>query len=480
MNAHNVISARCAAEYLEMRENVEKGNLIHKIDVFLNSCILKSWKDSIIALQTTKHHLPMSEELKLVGHCIEAIASKASTDPSKVDWSYTYNREKTPDENNGSIDPLRSPRMVPQDWWVDDLCELEVGIYERVIKSIKNKRIISDKVIGEALKAYASRRLHKYGDDARSILDSIVWLLPAQKGSVSCRFLLKLLKLSISLDDSREATKGKLIKRIGHQLEDASVNDLLLLQAPHVVKEILEFTLHGRDTLEETRNEIYEVGKNLAGVLSEVSQGKVAKLIDGYLAGIAEEDPNLQMTTFVGLAEMVSHFPRASHDGLYRAIDMFLMMHPGMSKSERKRICKLIDCKKLSAEACKHAVQNERLPMRVIVQVLFFEQVRANVSSSGCTTPKTIDGASCIGSSRSIETTNTEEEEEEEWDADNKKSSSIGKMKALLMSKRIVSKMLGSSKSGVGHVENSGSDSSDSLVDEAKSSHSRRDTHSVS
>lgn len=58
LNAYNVVAARCAAEYLEMYESVEKGNLVYKIDIFLNSSIFRSWKDSIIILQTTKSLLP--------------------------------------------------------------------------------------------------------------------------------------------------------------------------------------------------------------------------------------------------------------------------------------------------------------------------------------------------------------------------------------------------------------------------------------
>lgn len=34
-------------------------------------------------------------------------------------------------------------------------------------------------------------------------------------------------------------------------------------------------------------------------------------------------------------------------------------------------------------DACTHAAQNERLPLRVIVQVLFFEQLRLRTSISG-------------------------------------------------------------------------------------------------
>ncbi|XWS68117.1 hypothetical protein CRYUN_Cryun04dG0062900 [Craigia yunnanensis] len=42
LNAYNVVAARCAAEYLGMHETIEKGNLIYKIDVFLNSSIFRS------------------------------------------------------------------------------------------------------------------------------------------------------------------------------------------------------------------------------------------------------------------------------------------------------------------------------------------------------------------------------------------------------------------------------------------------------
>ena len=36
----------------------------------------------------------------------------------------------------------------------------------------------------------------------------------------------------------------------------------------------------------------------------------------------------------------------------------------------------MIDCQKLSQEACSHAAQNDRLPVHMIVQVLYLEQIR--------------------------------------------------------------------------------------------------------
>lgn len=57
--------------------------------------------------------------------------------------------------------------------------------------------------------------------------------------------------------------------------------------------------------------------------------------------------------------------------------------HPWLTDSEREQICRLMNCQKLSLEASTHAAQNERLPLRVIVQVLFFEQLRLRTSIAG-------------------------------------------------------------------------------------------------
>lgn len=42
-----------------------------------------------------------------------------------------------------------------------------------------------------------------------------------------------------------------------------------------------------------------------------------------------------------------------------------------------------MNCQKLSLEASTHAAQNERLPLRVIVQVVFFEQLRLRTAITG-------------------------------------------------------------------------------------------------
>lgn len=55
-----------------------------------------------------------------------------------------------------------------------------------------------------------------------------------------------------------------------------------------------------------------------------------------------------------------------------------MQAHPGVGKHERKSLCRLIDSRKLSPDACLHAAQNERLPVRSVIQVLFSEQSKLN------------------------------------------------------------------------------------------------------
>ncbi|CAL9770190.1 unnamed protein product [Musa acuminata subsp. burmannicoides] len=426
LNAYNVVSARCAAEYLEMHETVEKGNLIYKIEVLLSSSIFHAWKDSIIALRTMKSLLPWSEDLKLVSNCIDSIASKASVNPSKVEWSYTYNQKKVPSEN--SLDPLWNgivkEQSVPMDWWVEDLCELEIDFYTKIIVAIKAKRRVSSEVIGEALKAYTFRWLSNLGaasmnsaiDAAKyqSILQTIIWLLPAEKGSVSCRFLFKLLGAIILIDGGERSMK-ELIKQIGHHLEYASVADLLIPVMPGqntiydidtVMSIVKEFLMQHSIASQPSPNDTEETETMNLALVSDGSKMAVAKLIDGYLAEVAK-DPNLHCSKFTDLAALISSKSRTVHDGLYHAIDIYLKEHPSLSKSEKKKLCGLLDCKKLSAEICIHAVQNERLPLRLVVQILFFEQMRASSACSG-----RAESGGSYGSSRSGITTNAEDE----WD----------------------------------------------------------------
>ncbi|XP_057495957.1 BTB/POZ domain-containing protein At1g67900-like [Actinidia eriantha] len=422
LSAYNIVSTRCAAEYLQMTEDVEKGNLIYKIEIFFNSCILSGWKDSIVTLQNTKAFPSWSEELSITSRCIEAIASKVLAHPSKVNLSHSYSRRGRDNVSCNGGESQRHNKALSKGWWAEELAELGIDLYWRTIIAIKSGGKIPSSLIGDALRVYASKWLPNISKDPtaknqvesdpgldstgdltskhRLLLESIISLLPAERGSVSCSFLLKLLKAA-NIVNASSSSKIELARRIGLQLEEAKVSDLLIpsmrkdsLYDVDMVMTILEqFMLQGqspptsppraKDGFERRRRsrsaENVDFGfqeSRRSSSASHSSKLKVGKIVDGYLQEIAQ-DVNLPLSKFIALAEAIPEFARLDHDDLYKAIDIYLKAHTDLNKSERKRLCRTLDCKKLSMEACMHAAQNELLPLRVVVQVLFFEQARA-------------------------------------------------------------------------------------------------------
>lgn len=340
LNAYNVVAARCAAQYLEMTEDVDRGNLIFKIEVFLNSSIFRSWKDSIIVLQTTRSLLPWSDDLKIVGRCVDSIASRTSIDPANVDWSYTYNR-KLASEDRVLEEGIKFPermKSVPKDWWIEDLCELDIDLFKRVIVAVKSKGRMDANVIGEALRTYAVRWLPDSVDalvsDAnqfrnKSLLENLIALLPSDVNSGSCSFLLKLLKVA-TLVGTDGLAREQLVERVGLKLHEASVIDLLIpSRAPQstkydveLVKCLLEqYLLHGNCGRDRGVHN-NEVGNGII-LLEHDSLLNVGKLIDGYLVEIAH-DPNLPQSSFIELSQSIPDSGRPIHDTLYRAIDVYL------------------------------------------------------------------------------------------------------------------------------------------------------------
>lgn len=342
LNPYNVVAARCAAEYLEMTEDVDRGNLIFKIEVFLTSSVFRSWKDSIIVLQTTKSLLPWSEDLRVVGRCIDSIASKTSVDPSNISWSYTYNRKLAVSDNIPEIRTKFPEKMdsVPKDWWVEDICELEIDLYKRVMIAVKSKGRMNGSVIGEALRTYAVRWLpdsvdalvsEAHSKRNKTLVETIICLLPSDKGvSCSCNFLLKLLRVAI-LVEAEDSLREDLLKSISLKLDEASVNELLIPARSHqttiydveLVKSLVNrYVKRERGSLDVNATEKSRKSSD-DFVLGRGSWMNLSKLIDGYLVEVAH-DPGLSLGCFIELLQSIPESARPIHDGLYGAIDIYL------------------------------------------------------------------------------------------------------------------------------------------------------------
>lgn len=61
---------------------------------------------------------------------------------------------------------------------------------------------------------------------------------------------------------------------------------------------------------------------------------------------------------------------------------MHKQVHPDLSKADKKRLCGILDCQKLTPEVRGHAVKNELLPLRTVVQLLYFEQEKGSMANT--------------------------------------------------------------------------------------------------
>ncbi|KAJ6304603.1 hypothetical protein OIU77_018290 [Salix suchowensis] len=345
------------AKFLRMTEAVEKGNFVLKLEAFFNSCILE--EDAWIQL-----------------------LKKSSHTPAQVTWSYTYTRKGF----------NKQQQSVPKDWWTEDISDLDIDLFRCIIIAIKSTYMLPPQLIGEALHVYACRWLpdatkitppessvsqtDDVAENHRKIIEIIVNMIPADKGSVSVGFLLRLLSIANHLGAST-VTKTELIRRSSLQLEEATVSDLLFPTHSSSNKHYYDI-----DLVAAVLDSFLLLWRRTSPAPTENSQSmrsirKIGKLIDSYLQVVAR-DINLPVSKVLSVAEALPDIARKNHDDLYKGINIYLKEHPEMSKSDKKRLCRPLDCQKLSPEVRTHAVKNERLPLRTVVQVLFFEQEKGS------------------------------------------------------------------------------------------------------
>ncbi|CAL5436884.1 unnamed protein product [Camellia sinensis] len=400
----NVAMLCCAAHFLEMTEDFAEKNLETQTEAYLKENILPNTSNSISVLHRCESLLPIAEDINLVNRIINAIASNACKEQltsglSKLEHNF----------------PSKPETETPSDWWGKSLTVLNLDFFQRVLYAVKSKGLKQDIIIRilinyahnslQGLVAVRDPQLVKEGfldlelqKKQRAVIEAIIGLLPTQsrKCAVPMAFLSRLLKSAIAASASTPY-RSDLERRIGLQLDQAILEDLLIPANSHgnnhspmydtdsILRIFSIFLNLDEDDDEDNhlRDEsemVYDFDS--PGSPKQSSILNASKLLDNCLAEVAL-DSNLTPSKFVALAELLPDHARIVNDGLYKAMDIFLKVHPKMKDSERYRLCKTIDCQKLSQEACSHAAQNERLPVQMAVQVLYFEQIRLRNAMNG-------------------------------------------------------------------------------------------------
>ncbi|XP_073288903.1 BTB/POZ domain-containing protein SR1IP1-like isoform X2 [Primulina huaijiensis] len=394
ITTENIAMLRCAAEYLEMTEEHSVANLISRTESYIIQVALKSLPGAISILHSSENLLPIAEKVRLVSRSIDTISTVACKDsqfcaPIRSD--------------SGLNDLIPSPGHSSKpvvDWWAEDLAVLRIDMFQRVLMAMMargfkqyalapilmiyaQKSLLGLEIFGKGRKKIQPKQEH----EKRVVLETIVSLLPRGKNVMSVSFLSMLLRASICLETT-VSCRYDLEKRMASQLGQAVLDDLLIPSHLFTGDTLLDVETVQRITTYffDFEREVIKTGYNADEVNSPPSANdkeRVTRLMEAYLSEVAS-DRNLSVLKFVSLAELIPEQSRITDDSMYRAIDIFLKAHPGSSDMEKKKVCSIMDCRKLSREACAHAAQNDRLPVQTVVQVLYYEQQRLREATDGC------------------------------------------------------------------------------------------------
>ncbi|KAI3503160.1 hypothetical protein L1887_31597 [Cichorium endivia] len=380
----NVAPLRCASEVLEMTEEYCEDNLISKTEKFFSKSVLHSLRDSIETLKSCERLMPLAESLGIVEKCIDSIATKVSVmDPSLFSWPVN---DATPSAGGRRMgDTARS--TAGGDWWLDELTFVSPPFFNRLILAMKGQNLNHEN-IESCLLRYAKKHIpgitrtnrkplpsSKPSEiEQKELLETIITNLPEQnctRSSTTVKLFFGMLRISNILNASDDC-KSILEKKIGSQFEHATLDDLLMPSYSY-----LSETLYDVDCVQRILTQFLDLVEDRTPALM-----LVGKLIDGYLSEIAL-DANLKPDKFFELAVALPEQARHYDDGLYRSVDVYIKAHPWITEADREKVSGVLDCRKLTLEACTHAAQNERLPLRAVVQVLYFEQLQLRHAIAG-------------------------------------------------------------------------------------------------
>ncbi|KAF6173506.1 hypothetical protein GIB67_022916 [Kingdonia uniflora] len=365
----NVSLLHCVGHFMEMADYVSGDiNLIEQTKKSLEEISYWSWSELQVALKQCQDFLPVAESSGLIQKYLDSLVTRlvwssdestSTSSPESSGFRFSFDTRSTGSTKNS---------YVRATWWFEDIVALNPDLIERVIKAIISQKF-DHVAINRFLFYYQKTRSPGATvEKKREIIEMVVnMLFLLDQSLVSCKSIFGILSVASSLNINK-SSRIKLETMIGSQLDRATLDNLLVPSQPGVdflydVNLVLRFLklflLSGDSWVTSARLK------------------KVSKLIDMYIAEVAP-DPNLKPPKFVALVMALPDSARNSYDEVYRAMDMYLEVHAGLSEEEKIKICCGLNYEKLSSNTCKHLAQNSKFPPRTVILALSTQQSKLN------------------------------------------------------------------------------------------------------
>ncbi|KAJ0232244.1 BTB/POZ domain-containing protein [Hirschfeldia incana] len=343
----NVVLFHCAAKLLEVTkvlENTEK--CIEEIRYW-------AWSEVLLGLKQCQELDTSSDADSLAAKLMDALverlwlaiepspsnaASACSPSPDGSLFRLSCDSKSTESFKNSSS---RMP------WWFSEVLDLSPGLVATFLKLMIARRFDNLTIIRFLFYYQKVKLCSASCNEKREILETTIDTLYVLDRSCNpYKNLFRVLRLALGLNIN-SSVMNKLELMIGHQLDQATLDNLLVPSPSrssllYYVNLVLRFT---KDFLNEAKRG------------SQVK--KVASLVDQYISEVAP-DPFLKPSKFLSLLTLIPDSARESHEDLYRAIDMFLEAHAGLTNGEKLNLIRTLSYEKLSTESRTHISRNTK------------------------------------------------------------------------------------------------------------------------
>uniref|UniRef100_A0A0D9XNG1 NPH3 domain-containing protein n=1 Tax=Leersia perrieri TaxID=77586 RepID=A0A0D9XNG1_9ORYZ len=369
ISVHNAAAILCSAAFLDMNPSPSDGGggLARRVEDFLAKVALRTLSGAVAVLRSCEAATVSSaaDETGVARRAADAVALRIC---------------------NEALFPTRSP----PDWWAAELAALSPPSFHKVIAALRCRRA-DHEVLTAASTAYAELALAAAGDHDAAMVESVVAVLPSTDDApLPASLLCRLLHAAITIGASATTCRDMEL-RVAAVLDKATAGDLLAIaldaagehiQNTDTIRRIITaFVDRNAASINTHRNRRSSLSGALHGDIDgESAMQAVAKIVDELAAEMATEE-TLPISKFVGIAGAVPKEARATHDSVYRAVDIYLKAHPWLDEMEREKVCSVMDPLKLSYQGRLHASQNKRLPLQAVLAALYYDQLNLRSSN---------------------------------------------------------------------------------------------------
>ncbi|CAE5968118.1 unnamed protein product [Arabidopsis arenosa] len=341
----NVVFLHCAAKFMEVTKVLEQT------EKCMEEIRYWAWSEVLLCLKQCQEVETSPEADSLAAKLMDALVEKlcltiemspssaaSACSPDSSLFRFSCDSKSTESFKNSSV------RLT---WWFDEVLVLSAGLVEMFLKLMVLRKF-DNLIISRFLFYYQKVKFCSASShEKRKILETIIdTLCVLDRSCVPCKSLFGVLRLALGLNINK-SSMNKLELMIGHQLDQATLDNLLVpspSKSSHLyyVNLVLRFTKAFLD-----------------GARGGLQLKKVSSLIDQYIAEVAP-DPCLKPSKFLSLLTLVPDSARESHEEIYRAIDMYLEAHTGLTDGEKLNLIRTLSYEKLSGESRAHISRNPK------------------------------------------------------------------------------------------------------------------------